>query len=92
MSYWSHNPELLDEITIEALPEEWKDMVESGEIELSEVPEKIRDKAMIEGERDYWAGQVDSLRVQLKERRLAMAETILKEEKNKEEENIFSEP
>ena len=59
MSYWSKNPELLDEITIKTLPEEWKDKVESGEIDLLDVPEPIRDKAMLEGERDYWGGLAD---------------------------------
>jgi hypothetical protein len=59
MSYWSHNPELLDEITIRALPDFWRDRIESGEIELEDVPEKIRDKAMLEGEQDYWASKID---------------------------------
>lgn len=68
MSYWSHNPELLDEITTEALPEEWREKVESGEIELIEVPVEIRDKAMLEGEKEYWAGRIDEVKTQLKER------------------------
>jgi len=55
MSYWSHNPELLDEITLKALPKKWRDKVESEEIDLYTVPEDIRDKAIIEGEKDYWA-------------------------------------
>ena len=59
MSYWSKNPELLDEITIKALPEEWKDKVESGELDLYDMPEDIRDKAMLEGEREYWADKTD---------------------------------
>lgn len=63
MSYWSNNPELLDEITIKFLPTKYKDKVESGEIELDDVPETIRDKAMDEGERDYWGGLVDDAMV-----------------------------
>ena len=59
MSYWSHNPELLDEITIAALPEPWKQRVEDGEIELGDVPEKIYDKAMMDGEADYWGTRID---------------------------------
>lgn len=59
MSFGSHNPELLDEITIKALPEEWKDKVESGEIDICDVPEKMRDKAMLEGEADFWGSQID---------------------------------
>ena len=60
MSYWSNNPELLDEITINFLPEEWREEVEAGNIELYDVPEHIRDKAMLEGEREYWAGLADA--------------------------------
>ena len=67
MSYWSHNPELLDEITTEALPEPWKSQVLADEIELSDVPQDIRLKAMLEGEREYWADVADQAR---KERRL----------------------
>ena len=63
MSYWSNNPELLDEITIKALPEEWREEVEEGNIELYDVPEDIRDKAMLEGEQEYWAGLADAARV-----------------------------
>jgi len=55
MSYWSDNPELLEEITIKALPEEWKAKVENEEIDLYDVPNDIFDKAMLEGERNYWA-------------------------------------
>lgn len=68
MSYWSHNPELLDEITIKALPDPWRDQVESGEIDLEDVPEKIRDKAMLEGERDYWADKIDYVYETMKDR------------------------
>jgi hypothetical protein len=59
MSYWSHNPELLEEITIKFLPEPWKSQVENGDILLSEVPSDIHDKAMLEGEKDYWGDQID---------------------------------
>lgn len=59
MSYWSHNPELLDEITIKALPEKWRKKMEAEEIELSDVPRDIYDKAILVGEREYWAGLGD---------------------------------
>ena len=59
MSFGSHNPELLDEITIKALPKGWREKVESGEIDLYDIPEKIRDKAMLEGEADFWGSQID---------------------------------
>ena len=66
MSYWSHNPELLDKITIKALPEEWRDLVESGGIELYDVPENIWDKAIIEGKKEYWAGLADDAKMRRK--------------------------
>lgn len=59
MSYWSHHPEELDEVTTNFLPEPWKSQVENDEIGLSDVPEDIRFKAMDEGVEDYWAGKVD---------------------------------
>ena len=62
MSFWSNNPELLDEKTIEFLPEDWKNRVESGEIELGDVPEKISDKAMMKGVSDYWDELADAPR------------------------------
>jgi hypothetical protein len=60
MSYWSHNPELLDEITARALPEPWKTRVEEEEIDLCDVPESIRDKAMDRGVEDYWGDRIDA--------------------------------
>jgi hypothetical protein len=59
MSYWSHHPELLDEITIKFLPEPWKSRVENDEIELFDVPCKIMYKAMDEGTEDYWGSKID---------------------------------
>jgi len=69
MSYWSKNPELLDEVTIKCLPDEWREKVDSGEIELDAVPEKIRDKAMDEGVEDYWATRIDEATQRHKEER-----------------------
>ena len=54
MSYWSSNPELLEEITTKALPEEWRNKVENEEIDLYDIPEDIFYKAMLKGEREYW--------------------------------------
>jgi len=82
MSYWSHNPELLDEITVEALPDEWRNKIDAGEIVLLDVPEEIRDKAMLEGEKEYWADQMDNAKMQMKGRRLLGAD--MKEEKDEE--------
>jgi len=60
MSYWSNNPELYDEIITKALPEPWLSRVESGEIELEDVPKDIRYHAAIEGEQNYWADRADA--------------------------------
>ena len=70
MRFWNNNPELYDEITIKFPPDEWKDKIESGEIEICDVPEDIRYKAAIEGERDFWASRVDEARMKAKEGRL----------------------
>lgn len=59
MSYWAEYPELLEEITINFLPKEWREKVENEEIDLYDVPQDIRDKAMLEGEQDYWGGRID---------------------------------
>ena len=67
MRFWNNNVELYDEITIKALPDKWKDGIESGEIDLSDVPEDIRYKAAIEGERDFWASRVDETMMRRKE-------------------------
>jgi len=66
MSHWSNNPELYDEITIAALPGGWRGRIESGEIELKDVPEDIRYEAAIEGEREYWAARVDEAKMRRK--------------------------
>ena len=60
MSYWSSNPELLEEITTKALPEEWRNKVENEEIDLYDIPEDIFYKAMLKGEREYWARLADN--------------------------------
>lgn len=59
MSYWSHNPELLDEITTKFLPEPWKSKVENGEILCSDVPDDTLFKAVDEGVADYWGEKTD---------------------------------
>lgn len=69
MSLWSHQPEKLDEVTIEHLPLFWKDKVLSEKIELEGVPEEIRIKAMDEGVTDYQAGLIDQAMMILKGRK-----------------------
>jgi len=59
MSFGSHNPELLDEITTKFLPKKWKNKVESEKIDLCDVPNKTVNKAMDEGLADYWGSQID---------------------------------
>ena len=68
MSYWSHHPEKLDEITINFLPEPWKSRCNAGDIEVYDVPEEIRDKAMDKGVEDYWASRADEAEMRMKER------------------------
>lgn len=70
MSYWSDNPELLDEITTNFLPEPWKTQVEEGRVELNDIPEKIRNKAMLEGEQDFWVTKIDEARMRRKDEML----------------------
>ena len=89
MSYWSNHPELLDEITVTHLPEEWRIVVEAGDILPEDVPEEIRDKAMNEGITEYWADRFDLARDQAKEARLygtthTPERTISKEEESAE--------
>ena len=57
--YWAHNPELMEKITVDNLPEIWADKVTSGKINLCQVPEDVRDEAFTSGEADYWGGQID---------------------------------
>lgn len=66
MSYWSNNPELYDEIITNALPEPWHTRVIEGEIDLTDVPGDIFQKAAIEGEREYWSGLADQVKAQKK--------------------------
>lgn len=61
MSYWSHNPELLEEVTAKYLPEPWKSQMENEEINIGDVPSDIVDKAMAQGTENYWADQADHI-------------------------------
>lgn len=70
MSFWSHNIELMDEITAKNLPEPWYTRVMEGAIELYDVPEKVRDGAFIGGEREFWADRVDEAKLRGDEMRL----------------------
>lgn len=70
MSYWSHHPEKLDEITTNFLPEPWKTQVELGEIELYDIPDDIKFEAMGEGVEDYWGTMADHARDMAKEEKL----------------------
>lgn len=70
MSFGSHNPELLEEITIKALPKKWRERIESEEIDLDDVPENIRDKAMLEGEQDFWGSKIDEAMMIAKDKKI----------------------
>jgi hypothetical protein len=60
MGWSDHNPELLDELTIKHLPQPWKKRVEDGVIELDQVPDVIRGKAMDEGLIDHHSSLIDA--------------------------------
>lgn len=53
MSYWRDNPEELEEIATEYLPEPWQTQVIDGGLEFREVPQKIRIKAVMEATDGY---------------------------------------
>ena len=69
MSLWAHQPEKLDEVTIEHLPLFWKNKVLSEEIELEGVPEDIRFKAMDEGVAEFHSDLIDQAMMILKGRK-----------------------
>lgn len=66
MSYWSHNPELLDEIIAKNLPEPYYTQYAEGEIDICDVPEDIRCKAMDGGIADYWGERTDEAKMRYK--------------------------
>ena len=70
MSYWSHHPEKLEEVTTNCMPEPWKSQVENGDIDFYDVPDDIKFKAMKEGTEDYWATIADHAYDMKKEERL----------------------
>ncbi len=67
MSYWNRHPEKLEEITIDALPEPYKELVKDGEVGLSDVPDDVVSKAMMTGTENYWADISDNLKRDLRE-------------------------
>lgn len=56
MSFWNKDPELYEEVTINALPNEWKEKLDRGEIGLQDIPGDVIHKASMEGTEDYLAG------------------------------------
>jgi len=69
MSYWSHNPELLDEITTNFLPEPWKTKVLEGEILCSDIPNEILLPVVTKAVEDYWGSMIDEATMRKKEER-----------------------
>ena len=67
MKYWNNYPEVLDEITVDALPEPWFSLIGSGEITLQKVPIDILVKATIKGETEYWQQMEDAAHERLRE-------------------------
>ena len=61
MSYWNNHIKEMDKIIAENLPEEWKEKLTAGEIELCDVPSDVRCEAFKKGEPDYWGGMTDAI-------------------------------
>jgi hypothetical protein len=61
MSYWSHNPELLDKITIKFLPDQYRTPIEQDAMDLGEVPDFVRLDAMEKAIEDYWGSMTDEV-------------------------------
>ncbi len=61
MSYWNKHPELLEEVTISSLPEEWRSQIEAGSIGLNDVPEDIMHRAMMDGTEDHFASMAEHM-------------------------------
>jgi len=59
MSWAAHNPELYEELTIQALPWLWRTWVEYGLLDLYEVPDHILMKAESAGMENYFSGLAD---------------------------------
>ena len=59
MSYWSHHPEELEQITVDNLPEPYKSMVENGEMDWEDVPQDVLFESMDEGVAEYWGNRID---------------------------------
>ena len=72
MSFGSHNPELLDEVTTKFLPKKWKGKVKSGKIDLCNLPIKTVDKAMDEGLADYWGTLIDEAMLKAKDKKIGV--------------------
>ncbi len=70
MSYWSHHPELLEEVTTNFIPEPWKSQVENGDVDFYDVPDDIKFKAMKEGTEDWFGMMADYACDRAKEERL----------------------
>ena len=72
MGGWmADNPELADELAIDALPEPWKRWVEEDFVDLWDVPNIYLDPAFAEADRRYWdnlADHADNLRKAAREK------------------------
>jgi hypothetical protein len=55
MNVWKNKPELLEKVTLKALPDEYKKALNSGEIGLQDIPDDVMHRAMVKGTEDYLA-------------------------------------
>ena len=49
MAFMKNTPDPLNELATKALPDPWREKVERGDIELKDVPLKVRSKAVEKG-------------------------------------------
>lgn len=80
MSYWSHNPELLDEIIFAELERRGKVNIEEGmREELDRVQKedpKLFDDALLSGEREYWADKIDAAKDRVNEQKMKREDKV----------------
>lgn len=58
MCYWRDNPEEMEEIATDYLPEPWQTQVLDGEVEFDDVPQEIRTAAIHEAVTDGYLEDV----------------------------------
>lgn len=68
MSYFNHHIEELDELIEKNLPDEWKEKLMAGEIDLYDIPNKVIDAAIRRGEPEFWASKIEDAQARIDNR------------------------